>query len=158
MKRKPIRINWDDLEAAFDNRQEDLVYYLDLVTGEVVLEGEGEESNFADDEDMEEGADEVVVRGDESRIYIESPAPEDERAWMVDFVRDGSGMDPGLIARLKEALKAPDFTVAFREVLRGHPAERDRWFLYRSERLRQAMESWLDANEVHCAEPPPWRA
>jgi uncharacterized protein UPF0158 len=157
MKRKAIRINWDDLEAAFDNRQEDLVYYLDLVTGDVILEGEGEESNFAEDEDLKEGDEEVVVRGDESRIYIESPAPEDERAWMEDFVKDAKGSEPGLLALLKEAVKAPDCTVAFREALRNHAPERDRWFLYRSDRLHQAMESWLDANGVHYAESPPWK-
>ena len=39
MKRKPIRVNWDDLEAAFDNPNEELAYYLDLVNGHVVLEG-----------------------------------------------------------------------------------------------------------------------
>ena len=33
MKRKPIKIDWDELESAFDSKQEDLIYYLDLVTG-----------------------------------------------------------------------------------------------------------------------------
>jgi hypothetical protein len=42
MKRKPIKIDWDELESAFDSKQEDLIYYLDLVTGQVILEGEGE--------------------------------------------------------------------------------------------------------------------
>jgi hypothetical protein len=29
MKRKPLHIDWDELETAFENRSEDLVYYLD---------------------------------------------------------------------------------------------------------------------------------
>ena len=44
MKNKPIRIDWEDLEAAFENTNEELVYFLDLVTGRVILEGEGEDS------------------------------------------------------------------------------------------------------------------
>ena len=49
MKRKPIQIDWDELETAFENRNEDLTYYLDLVTGQVILEGEGEDVRFDDD-------------------------------------------------------------------------------------------------------------
>ena len=40
MMRKPIKIDWEELESAFQTRREELVYYLDLVTGEVVLEDE----------------------------------------------------------------------------------------------------------------------
>ena len=38
MKHKPLQIDWDELETAFENRNEDLTYYLDLVTGQVILE------------------------------------------------------------------------------------------------------------------------
>ena len=48
MKRKPIRIDWEALEDAFNNRDEELVYHLDRITGRVELEGEGEEGD--DDE------------------------------------------------------------------------------------------------------------
>src|SRR4030095_163219 len=50
MKRKAIQIDWDELEAAFENRSEDLSYYLDTVTGQVGLEGQGEDAHFDDDE------------------------------------------------------------------------------------------------------------
>lgn len=36
MKHKPLQIDWDELEAAFENRNEDLTYYVDLVTGQVI--------------------------------------------------------------------------------------------------------------------------
>ena len=35
MKHKPIRLDWDELEVAFTNHDEEIVYYLDLVTGNV---------------------------------------------------------------------------------------------------------------------------
>ena len=37
MKRKPLHIDWDELESAFENRNEDLSYYLDLITGKVFM-------------------------------------------------------------------------------------------------------------------------
>jgi hypothetical protein len=159
MKRKPIRIDWDQLEAAFDSRQEDIAHYLDLVTGEVVLEGEGEEAALGEDAELEEDdRGEVVVRGDESRLYIEPPTAEQERRWMAEFVKESSDLDPALLGRLRTALDSQDFAVAFREALRAHPAARDRWFLFRAERLHQTIERWLEAHQVQYAEPPPWRS
>ena len=160
--RKPIKIDWDELESAFDSRREDLVYYLDLVTGEVVLEGEGEEDDFDDGEDAVEEAMEAASgngRGDSTtRLTIEPPDEEDEIAWMEDFAEEAGRADPELAARLGEALDGDGAVEAFREVLRHHVEERDRWFAYRADRLHEAIEAWLDAHKVHAAEPPPWRA
>jgi uncharacterized protein UPF0158 len=160
MKRKPIKVDWDELESAFDNRREDLVYYLDLVTGQVVLEGEGEEGAFANDEDLiEDGQDgEIQVREETTRLYVDPPNVEDEIDWMEDFADRPDSAPPAVLEALRAALDADDAAEAFREVLRHHAEERDRWFLYRSERLHEVMDAWIDANQVHCADPPPWRS
>ena len=50
MQRKPIKVDWDALEEAFDSRDPEVAYYLDRITGHVVLDGEGEEKNFKADE------------------------------------------------------------------------------------------------------------
>jgi len=159
MKRKPIKIDWQELEAAFDNKREDLIYYLDLVTGHVVLEGEGEEDDFEDDEDLLDngGEDDPVKREETTRLYIEPPGLEDEISWMEDFVDESSEMKPEALDKLQEALGKPDAAEAFREVLRHYPDEREGWFLYRIERLHGAMDAWLDTHEVHAAEPSPWK-
>jgi hypothetical protein len=160
MKRKPIRIDWDELETAFDNRREDLVYYLDLVTGQVVLEGEGEEGDFEDDEDLpDEDPDlEGPSREGGHRLYITPPGPEDELIWMREFMVEATDAEPELRARLGAALNYPGSAEAFREALRHAPDDRDRWFLYRTDRLHDAIEAWLDANDVRVAGPPPWRS
>ena len=160
MKRKPIKVDWDELESAFDSKREDLVYYLDLVTGQVVLEGEGEEDAFENDEDLlEDGADgELPVREETTRLYIEPPNVEDEIAWMDDCASRAESGSPEVLEALQSALDAEDAAEAFREVLRHHATERDRWFLCRSERLHEVVDAWIDANQVHCAEPPPWRS
>ncbi|MBZ5638578.1 MAG: UPF0158 family protein [Acidobacteriia bacterium] len=159
MKRKPIKIDWDEIEAAFDNKREDLVYYLDLVTGQVVLEGEGEEADFEDDEDLvdEDGKEDAPAREGTTHLYIEPPGEEDEIGWMEYFVEEADDLDPAVLAKLREALDQPEPLNAFRDGLRADPAARDRWFLYRTERLHESVDAWLDANHVHAAEPPPWR-
>jgi hypothetical protein len=159
-KRKPIKIDWDEIEAAFDNKREDLVYYLDLVTGQVVLEGEGEEVGFEDDDDLldENGRDDTPNREATTRLYIEPPDEDEEIAWMELFVEEAADLDPAVLAKLVKSLDGPEPLNAFRDELRSDEAARDRWFLYRTERLHETVDTWLDANHVHCAEPPPWRS
>jgi hypothetical protein len=159
MKRKPIKVDWDELESAFESKREELVYYLDLVTGQVVLEGEGEEGAFENEEDLlEDGADgEAPARKETTRLYIDPPSAEDEMDWMDDFATRADGCSPEVIEALRAALDADDAADAFREVLRHNATERDRWFVFRSERLHEVVEAWIDANQVHCSEPPPWR-
>jgi hypothetical protein len=159
-KRKPIKIDWDEIEAAFDNKREDLVYYLDLVTGQVVLEGEGEEADFEDDHDLqdENGKDDAPNHEATTRLYIEPPDQEEEIGWMEYFVEEADDLDPVILGKLRKSLDEPEPLNAFRDELRSDEAARDRWFLYRTERLHETVDAWLDANQVHCSEPPPWRS
>ena len=157
MKRKPIKIDWEELEAAFESRREDLVYYLDLVTGQVVLEGEGGDLRDDGDDSGEDADAGPLARPATDRLYVEPPDPELETIWMEDFVALRNDGDPSVLDKLSAAIDAPDAVDAVREVLRQHPAERDRWFLYRSERLHQTIDAWLESNSVHPTEPPPWR-
>jgi len=157
MKHKPIKIDWDELEAAFNNNEE-LDYFLDLVTGQVFLEGEGEGGSFDDDELVDEAAMEVAGQSDGTRIQIEPPGVEEELSWMNEFVEKADGLNEDLSGQLREALSGEGAVSGFRELLRHNAEARDRWFLYRSDQLHEAMEAWLDANDVRSVEPPPWRS
>lgn len=155
MKHKPIKIDWEELESAFDNKREDLVYYVDLVTGQVILEGEGEEALESDeDEDIDETA---SGRGVSTRLYVEPLDPEIENDWMAVFVDDTTDLDGAVMERLRGALDDPDPHEASREILRNHAPERDRWFLFRSGRIHDAIDAWLDEHGVRSTEPPPWK-
>jgi hypothetical protein len=155
MKRKPIRIDWDELESAFDNDREDFVHYLDLVTGQVYLDGEGEEEAVEGDEDEVDGP-EPVLGEIPARLAIDPASPDERLNWMEDFVHGEAIFDDAARARLDEILSrsAAD---EFREALRKIEGARERWFAYRTERLHQRIDEWLAANGVATAEPPPWK-
>ena len=157
MKRKPIKIDWDELESAFDSQQEDLVYYLDLVTGQVILEGEGEEKDFEDDENGLENALEepVVSRNESSRLYVKPPGDEDEITWMEGFADEIEAQDAALAQRLRDALDGEDPVERFREALR-RAEQRDRWFAYRADRVHEVIDGWLAEHQVAMVERPPW--
>jgi hypothetical protein len=157
MKHKPLQIDWDELEVAFENRNEDLTYYVDLVTGQVVLEGEGEDAHFDEDAEMDDAVpDEAAPRGETTRLYVESFTDEDEIDWMDEFIEG----DEAIPIELKETLSdvvAMGPPHKFKDVLRQHPEVRARWFLFRSERLHEVMDAWLESNKISPATPPPWK-
>lgn len=155
MKRKPIKVDWDELESAFNNNNEELQYYLDLVTGQIVLEGEGEEDVDDDDGQFERGATISVARGEGTRLPIEPPGDERKLVWLDDFL-EKEEIEPEIVERFHVAMEQPD-VVAIRELMREHDEVRDSWYLYRSERLRERIDDWLATHEVAIVEPPPWR-
>jgi hypothetical protein len=158
MKRKAIKIDWDELESAFDNKNEELVYYLDRVTGQVVLEGEGEDEFDDDDDLVDDSPAEAPPRDDTTRIYIEPLDPDELLSWMRDFLGDSKkSLESATRDRLLSAVEAREPQGAIREILDDNAEVRDRWFAYRSERLHETMNAWLDANDVSVVDPPPWK-
>lgn len=154
MKGKPIKIDWEELESAFDNKREDLVYYVDLVTGQVILEGEGEEA-LEDDDEEEEGS--ASGRAVSTRLYVDPLDPDIETDWMSVFVTEVDDLDGAVMERLRAALDDPDPHESIREILRNHAPERDRWFLFRSGRIHDAIDAWLEEHGVRATEPAPWK-
>lgn len=156
VKRKPIKIDWEELESAFDNRREDLVYYVDLVTGQVVLEGEGEDARDDEDERDEGGEPGNPGRVLKDRLYVDPPGEDAEAGWMAEFVAATGDVAPQVLLELREALQGEDPVEGFREALRNHAPERDRWFLFRSERMREAIDAWLEEHRVITTDRAPW--
>jgi len=156
MKRKPLHIDWDELETAFENRNEDLSYYLDLVTGRVFLEGEGEEAQFDDDTLVEDAVEAGAPRRETTRLHVASFTDDDELDWMDEFI-EGDGKLADDVKNMLGDLVAQGDGDGFKDALRTHAEARDRWFLFRSERLHEVMDAWLTENQVTPAAPPPWK-
>jgi hypothetical protein len=158
MKGKPIKIDWDELESAFNNRNDELIYYLDLVTGQVILEGEGEGESFDEDDDMmDEMAPVGPATDDATMLQIEPPAEDTLVSWMTDFVAAPDNLEPDVAEVFKAALEEEEPVPVLKELLNTHDEPRDRWFLYRAERMREAIDAWVDANGVKTTEPAPWK-
>ncbi len=150
MKGRKIRVDWDDLESAFNSRLDESGYYLDLVTGHVHLLDEGQ----SDEEDPATAGPAVT----DTRALVTPPDEETEVGWMIEFVESEDDLDDELQAGLREALDDEDDPLdAFRECLRDRDDARSRWFLFRSDRFHELIDRWLEDNGVTLVEPPPWR-
>lgn len=158
MKHKPIRINWDDLEAAFDNPNEELVYYLDLVEGHVVLEGEGEEHDFDDDgEHYDASLSGSQPRPDDkTRLYIGRLSTETKLEWIEGFITSTEDLAQEFVAKVMAALETDTPAQSVIDVMRETPEGKDRWYLYRSDRLHDLIHDWLEQNEITPTDDPPW--
>jgi hypothetical protein len=162
MKRKPIRIDWDELEVAFSNHDEELVYYLDMVTGKVVLEGEGgDDDEYEVPEDYNPHAPPPMSdppRPDDStRAYVTPMDTAMKLEWMKEFLaKPDNELDADVAARLREAAEADDPAGQLRAILQEAAEARDAWYLHRSDRLHDTMQQWLDEHGVTVIDPAPW--
>jgi hypothetical protein len=75
-----------------------------------------------------------------------------EYGWMEEFAETVAAA--ALRVRLEEALAGDGPFRRFKDVLAGHPAERERWFAFHDERVREAAREWLEENGVKVGEEP----
>jgi hypothetical protein len=59
--------------------------------------------------------------------------------------------------RLISAIDGKGAFRRFKDVLMNFPVDRERWFTFRSERLRTAMEAWLEAHGVKSVPREEWQ-
>ena len=155
MKRKPIKIDWEAVEDAFNTPPEEIGSYLDGISGHVILDGAGEEDDLEDVHATSSLP--TPRRNDPTRVPIQPPAPSLKIEWMKVFIAAG-GHDEAVIEGLKNALDAENPPLALRDVLNANPEVRDAWFLYRTDQLRDLIDEWLAANNIDAVEPPPWKS
>lgn len=142
----PITVNWSDLEIAFERNSPDQESFLDLENGDLlsIMEGEPDAASRR-----------AKVAANPSRYTRVDPASSREQyRWMERFV--GSVSDPALRDRLLVAIDGKGAFRRFKDVLLAFPAERERWFSYRSELLHFHIQTWLEHMQVEVANPPPW--
>jgi hypothetical protein len=141
-----ININWSDLEIAFERNSPDQESFLDLENGDLLSIAEGE-------------PDAVARRGRVSNnpdryLRVDPASSREQYRWMERFV--GAVADTALRERLLVAIDGKGAFRRFKDVLLAFPAERERWFAYRSELLHLHIQTWLEHLSVQAANPPPW--
>jgi hypothetical protein len=86
------------------------------------------------------------IAADTNYLRIDPVSSREQYRWMERFIQmleDGELRD-----KLTSAIDGKGAFRRFKDVLMAHAAERERWFAFRSERLRVFMEAWLSAHAL----------
>ncbi len=143
---RDVPIDWEALEDAFENNAPEVHSYLHLSTGEVLRVVDG----IADPEMHQR------ITGDTSYLRIEPVSSREQYRWMERFIPMVE--DKPLSDLLVQAIDGKGAFRRFKDVLMSHGAERERWFAFRSERLRVFMEAWLTAHALKPTARVVWAA
>jgi len=143
---RDVPVDWEALEDAFENNAPEVHSYLHVVSGEVLRVVDG----IADPEMH------ARIASDTAYLRIEPVSSREQYRWMERFIPMVE--DPGLRAQLSQAIDGKGAFRRFKDVLIAFTTERERWFAFRSERLRVFMEAWLAANAMRPVARPTWTA
>ena len=147
---KRVPVDWNDLEMALTSNPGEWTCYLDLETGEVRMVPM---DRLDDDADglSEDEIDAGLYAG--RLIHVEPLGSNVEYRWMAEFT--GMVDDARLRDRLEVALAGRGAFRRFKNVLLDFPAERERWFAFRDERLHAAAREWLGELGIEPTTVPP---
>jgi hypothetical protein len=141
---KDVPVDWEALEDAFENNAPEVHSYLHVKTGEVLRVVDG-----IADPDMHSR-----IALDVSYMRIDPVSSREQYRWMERFIPMVE--EPDIQARLMAAIDGKGAFRRFKDVLMAFAPERERWFAFRSERLRVFMEAWLNAHGLRAiARPQP---
>jgi hypothetical protein len=140
-----VPIAWEALEDAFENNAPEVHSYLSLETGDVVriVDGIAEPSTHA------------RIAVDPGYMRIDPVSSREQYRWMERFI--ATVEDADLRQKLVGAIDGKGAFRRFKDVLIGFPVDRERWFAFRSERLRIAIEAWLEAHGLKAQERQEWQ-
>jgi hypothetical protein len=134
---RDVPVDWEALEDAFENNAPEVHSYLHLKTGEVLRVVDG----IADPEMHSR------IASDSEYMRVEPVSSREQYRWMERFIPLVE--DTELRQKLIGAIDGKGAFRRFKDVLMGHVQERERWFAFRSERLRVFMEAWMTAHSMH---------
>ena len=133
---RDVPVEWEGLEDAFENNAPEVHSYLHLKTGEVLRVVDG----IADPEMHSR------IASDSEYMRVEPVSSREQYRWMERFIPLVEEVE--LRQKLLGAIDGKGAFRRFKDVLMGHVQERERWFAFRSERLRVFMEAWLGAHAL----------
>ena len=143
-KKKTLKIDLDELYSAMENSSYEVEYYLDLETGEILFVSEG-----MDDE--ETGKLKIQI-GEELDRYELIPKVESYEGYrdMQAFI--ATVEDDHLSELLEVAINGKGAFRRFKDVMLNYPEERERWFQFKDDRMKERALEWLDDIDVTLVE------
>jgi hypothetical protein len=173
-----LKPDLDELAIAFEDASFEISRFLDLETGQVVLitEETREELNTiyaqisGQDGELQMPFDQALRRRNlpdwQQALLIEADQVEqgfgeryirvpeaDSRAAYQDMEAFIETVADGRLANLLEyAIRGRGAFRRFKDVLDDHPRERERWFTFKDQRLRQRVLEWLADQEIELVE------
>ena len=172
-----LKIKLIDLEGAFEMNSPEMHHYLDTETGEVLMvtdEFSQELEQLWEEAGPKDKLEDLLRKSKlpdlQKQALAEAQRVEEHYGTRVvsvpepDAHRDSGDVDafiatiaePALRAELHRAFRGRGAFRRFREVLRDNFRERERWFTFKRERLRQHMADWLASLDLEplWEEPP----
>jgi Uncharacterised protein family (UPF0158) len=141
---REVPVDWEALEDAFENNAPEVHSYLHLTTGEVLRVVDG-----VADPQMH-----VRIASDGNYLRIDPVSSREQYRWMERFIPLAEDAD--LREKLTHAIDGKGAFRRFKDVLMSFADEREKWFNFRSERLRTFMEAWLGAHAIKAISRPAW--
>jgi hypothetical protein len=141
---REVPVDWEALEDAFENNAPEVHSYLHLTTGEVLRVVDG-----VADPQMH-----VRIASDGNYLRIDPVSSREQYRWMERFIPMVD--EPDLRGKLTQAIDGKGAFRRFKDVLMSFGPDRERWFTFRSERLRTFMEAWLAAHAIQAIARPQW--
>ncbi|MFK7990865.1 MAG: UPF0158 family protein [Sandaracinaceae bacterium] len=142
---REVPVGWEALEDAFENNAPEVHSYLHLGSGEVIRIVDG-----IADPSMHER----VLR-DSDYLRIDPVSSREQYRWMERFIATVDEAE--FSEKLARAIDGKGAFRRFKDVLMSYPVDRERWFTFRSERLRSCMETWLTAHGIVPVARQKWR-
>lgn len=140
--RREVLVSFEALEDAFENNAPEIHSYLHLDTGEVIRIVDG----IADPDFHQR------VMSDDNYLRVEPVSSREQYRWMEKFIEM---VEPGdLKTKLNQSIDGKGAFRRFKDVLTVFPDDRERWFTFRSERLRENMEGWLVGHRIQAVAKP----
>ena len=155
-----LKIDWGDLELAFDNGSYEMSYFLDLETGEVPLVADEDRDYIEDppetlqDWQRQAAAQARAIEEGEGERFLSVPRRDSREGYrdMEHFI--ATVASPRLRDRLDRAITGRGAFRRFRDVLAEHPPEETRWYAFEQQRAQQRIIDWLESIEVEPSNPP----
>jgi hypothetical protein len=142
--KRQVPVAWEALEDAFENNAPEVHSYLQLSTGEVIRVVDG----------IADPAMHARIAGDAGYLRVDPVSSREQYRWMERFITTVEESE--FRTRLVQAIDGKGAFRRFKDVLMAFPVDRERWFTFRSERLRTCMEGWLETHGIEAVVRPQW--